>query len=240
MSGSAARKTDASYRDDLGIIVGGASILARVGVRIFSRVTVEGTFDRLPRAGPLIIAVNHVSNADGAVVAGWFQSRLGRRIHWLGKREMVEWPILGWFVRQLSVHPIDRGAGDLDAFRTALRVLEEGHVLLTFPEGTRSANGVLGEGKEGLASLALRTNAPIVPIGLAGTRRLWPKGGKPRFGAHVTMRVGEPFTLAEALPAGLDRRTAKGAATELVMRRIAALLPADQRGRHGADTDTDS
>ncbi len=71
-------------------------------------------------------------------------------------------------------------------------------------------SGVLGEGKDGLASLALRANAPIVPIGLTGTRRLWPKGGKPRFGAHVTMNVGEPFMLGDELPPdsidGLPRR----------------------------------
>jgi len=225
-------RVDASYRDDIDIVVRGSSILARVAVRLLARVSVEGSFDNLPRNGPLIVAVNHVSNADGAIVAGWFEPRLGRRIHWLGKREMVEWPVFGWFVRRLSVHPIDRGAGDIGAFRTALRILEDGHVLLAFPEGTRSASGVLGEGKEGVASIALRVNAPIVPIGLAGTRRLWPKGGKPRFGAHVTMNVGEPFLLAEELPAGLDRRSAKAAATELVMGRIADLLPPAQRGRH--------
>jgi 1-acyl-sn-glycerol-3-phosphate acyltransferase len=226
-------RTDASYRDDVDLIVGGASIVARIGVRVFARVTVEGRWDTLPRTGPLIVAVNHVSNADAVVVDGWFQPRLGRRIHWLGKREMVEWPVLGWFVRRLSVHPIDRGAGDIEAFRTALRVLEDGHVLLAFPEGTRSANGVLGEGKDGVASLALRVDAPIVPIGLAGTRRLWPRGGKPRFGSHVTMRVGTPFQLSAELPAGLDRRAAKAAGTELIMQRIAALLPPEQRGRHG-------
>jgi 1-acyl-sn-glycerol-3-phosphate acyltransferase len=227
-----ARPTTPALRDDIDLIVGGASILARIGVRIFSSVNVEGRWDRLPRTGPLIVAVNHVSNADAVVVDGWFQPRLGRRIHWLGKREMVEWPILGWFVRRLSVHPIDRGTGDIDAFRTALRVLEDGHVLLAFPEGTRSASGVLGEGKEGVASLALRAAAPIVPIGLAGTRRLWPRGGKPRFGSHVTMRVGDPFSLAEELPTGIDRRAAKAAGTELIMRRIAALLPPEQRGRY--------
>jgi 1-acyl-sn-glycerol-3-phosphate acyltransferase len=224
---------EVSLRDDIDVIVGGASILARIGIRIFSRVTINGRWDRLPRHGPLIVAVNHVSNADAVVVDGWFQPRLGRRIHWLGKREMVEWPVLGWFVRRLSVHPIDRGAGDIDAFRTALRVLEDGHVLLAFPEGTRSASGVLGEGKEGVASLALRADAPIVPIGLAGTRRLWPRGGKPRFGSHVTMRVGDPFRLAAELPPGIDRRAAKAAGTELIMGRIAELLPPEQRGRYG-------
>jgi 1-acyl-sn-glycerol-3-phosphate acyltransferase len=234
MSGAA---LDASYRDDIDVIVGGSTILARIGVRLFARVTVAGSFEGLPRAGPLIVAVNHVSNADGAIVAGWFQPRLGRRIHWLGKREMVEWPIFGWFVRRLSVHPIERGASDIGAFRTALRILEDGHVLLAFPEGTRSASGVLGEGREGVASLALRTGSPIVPIGLAGTRRLWPKGGKPRFGAHVTMTVGQMFRLADELPADLDRRRAKAAATDLVMRRIAALLPPGQRGLHGPDID---
>ncbi len=84
--------------------------------------------------------------------------------------------------------------------------------------------------------LALRTGSPIVPIGVADSDRVWPRGQKlprPRPGARVTVRIGLPFRLAEELPEGLSRKEAKGAATELIMRRIAALLPARQRGAYG-------
>ena len=89
-----------------------------------------------------------------------------------------------------------------------------------------------------MAVLALRTGAPIVPIGIGGSNGVWPRGQKlPHPGGRVTVRVGRPFRLADELPPGTDRRTAKGLATDIIMRRIAELLPARQRGVYGASPD---
>jgi 1-acyl-sn-glycerol-3-phosphate acyltransferase len=154
----------------------------------------------------------------------------------LGKKEMFDWPVIGYIARNGGVHPVDRGGADVEAFRLAQRILEEGHVLLIFPEGTRSRDGRLQRARDGLAMLALRTNAPIVPIGVSDSDRVWPRGQKlprPRPGSRVTVRIGSPFRLADELPAGVDRKTAKGLATDLIMRRIAALLPPRQRGPYG-------
>ena len=116
---------------------------------------------------------------------------------------MFDWPVVGWMARNGGVVPVDRGAADVEAFRLAQRVLAAGHVLMVFPEGTRSPTGELQRPKDGLAMLALRTNATIVPIGVSNTDRVWPKGrGLPRIGGHATMRVGEPFRLADELPRG--------------------------------------
>jgi 1-acyl-sn-glycerol-3-phosphate acyltransferase len=207
---------------------------ARTIARSIARVRVEGAIDEIPHEGPVILAANHISNADAVILGAWLTKRLGRRIHWLGKKEMFDWPIVGWVFRNGGVHPVDRGAADVDAFRTAERVLNEGHVLMIFPEGTRSPTGELQKPKDGLAMLALRTGAPIVPIGIADTDRVWPKGRLlPRPGGHATMRVGRPFRPADELPEGLDRRSAKAAATDLIMRRIAAELPPRHRGVYG-------
>ncbi len=207
---------------------------ARTIARSITRVRVEGALDEIPKEGPVILAANHVSNGDAVILGAWLTKRLGRRIHWLGKKEMFDWPIVGWVFRNGGVHPVDRGAADVDAFRLAERVLDEGHVLMIFPEGTRSPTGELQKPKDGLAMLALRTGAPIIPIGIADTDRVWPKGRLlPRPGGHATMRVGRPFRPADELPEGLDRKAAKAAATDLIMRRIAAELPPRQRGIYG-------
>src|SRR5438874_1625123 len=87
---------------------------------------------RARRSGPLIIAANHLSNADGIMVGGWLTPALGRRIHWLGKREFTEFPIVGRMARAGSVHPVDRDTADIEAFRLAQRILDEGHVLVVF------------------------------------------------------------------------------------------------------------
>src|SRR4029077_14274557 len=106
---------------------------------------------------------------------------------------------------------------------------------------------------DGVAVLALRTGAPIVPLAIAGSNREWPQGQTlphpgghvpargggpahpaPHAGGRVTARVGPPPPPADELPPGTDRRTAKPLVTRMIMERIAALLPASQRGVYGA------
>ena len=129
---------------------------------------------------------------------------------------------------------------DVEAFRLATRILEAGYVLLVFPEGTRSPTGELQEAKDGLAMLAMRTDAAIVPIGINNSDAVWPKGRKlplpfPR--RTVTVRIGEPFRVADVVPAGADRRAAKTLATTAIMGRIAALLDPRHRGVYAAAVD---
>ncbi|HEX7950300.1 MAG TPA: lysophospholipid acyltransferase family protein [Candidatus Limnocylindrales bacterium] len=206
----------------------------RIWARAMSRIAIEGAVDEIPRDGPLIIAANHASNFDAPAVGAWLIPRLGRRIHWLGKRELFSWPIVGWVAANGGVHPVDRDSADVEAFRLATRILEGGHVLFVFPEGTRSPDGALQEARDGVALLALRSGAPIVPIGIGGSNRVWPKGQRfPHPGGHVVIRVGRPFRPLDELPPGTDRKTAKGLVTRMIMERIAALLPAGQRGVYG-------
>jgi 1-acyl-sn-glycerol-3-phosphate acyltransferase len=201
----------------------------RIFGRAMSRIKLEGAIDEIPREGPVILAANHASNLDGVILGAWLIPKLGRRIHWLGKKELFDWPIVGWAAANGGVHPVDRGAADVEAFRLAQRILDEGNILFVFPEGTRSPDA-----RDGLAALALRTGAPIVPIGIAGSHEVWPRGQKlPHPGGRVTVRVGRPFRPAEEIPSGTDRRAAKGLVTRLIMERIAALLPPPQRGVYG-------
>ncbi len=133
-----------------------------------TRVSVEGAIDEIPREGPVILAANHASNLDAVVLGAWLIPKLGRRIHWLGKKELFDWPVVGWAAAHGGVHPVDRGSADVEAFRLAKRILDEGNMLFVFPEGTRSPDGALQEARDGVALLALRTGAPIVPVGIAG------------------------------------------------------------------------
>lgn len=179
----------------------------------------------------MLLVSNHASNADGMLVIAFIVPALGRPIGWLGKEEALRWPFFGWAMRQNGVIGIRRGAGDLEAFKTARQVLDRGDVLMIFPEGTRSPDGRLQEAKEGATLFAVRTGAPIVPVGIAGSSRFWRKGTLiPRIGRRLTVRVGKPFTLK--LAAGGNRREAMRGATAELMRHIAELLPEDQRGAY--------
>lgn len=229
------RVLEAAYRLDNAqtMFVRMVALVSRIGSRAFARIRVEG-LEHIPASGPVILAINHVSNADPVVTGAWITPALRRRrIHWLGKRELFDWPLFGWVAAHGGVHPVNRDAADVEAFRLATRILEHGYVLLAFPEGTRSPTGALQEAKDGLAMLALRTGAAIVPIGVNNSDAVWRKGQKlpspfPR--RTITVRIGEPFRIAEVLPPDTDRKAAKGLATRAIMTRIAALLDPRHRG----------
>jgi 1-acyl-sn-glycerol-3-phosphate acyltransferase len=229
------RVLEAAHRldNDQTLLVRMVALVSRIGARLFARVRVEG-LEHIPRSGAVILAANHISNADPVVAGAWITPALrNRRIHWLGKRELFAWPVFGWVAAHGGVHPVDRGTADVDAFRLATRILERGYVLLAFPEGTRSPTGELAEAKDGLAMLAMRTGAAIVPIGINNSDAVWRKGQKlpspfPR--RTITVRIGEPFTIADVIPADADRKAAKRLATDAIMTRIAALLEPRHRG----------
>jgi 1-acyl-sn-glycerol-3-phosphate acyltransferase len=224
-------------RNDITPLIRAIAFATRAISRSYTRVRIEGGTDAIPREGPVILASNHISNADAVLIGAFLTPRLGRRIHWLGKKEMFDWPVVGFIARNGGIIPVDRGAADVEAFRVARRVLDAGSVLMVFPEGTRSPTGELQTPKDGLAMLALRTNATIVPIGISNTDRIWPKGRPiPLPGKHATMRIGEPFRVGDLLPPELDRKAAKSLATTLIMRRIAALLDPRHRGPYDGDS----
>ena len=208
-------------------------LVCRILANLVMHVEVQG-MDRVPRTGAVILAANHISSADAVVIGAWLTMALrDRRIHWLGKKELFDIPIFGWIVASGGVHPVDRDAADVEAYRLASRILDAGYVLLVFPEGTRSPTGALQEAKDGVAMLAMRSGAQIIPIGVNNADAVWRKGKRlpspfPR--KTMTVRIGEPFTTADVVPEGVDRRAAKSVATTAIMGRIAELLDPRHRG----------
>lgn len=147
--------------------------------------------EHIPHAGtPLILAANHRHGLDPFVLARAVPPQSGRYVQFMAKQELFV-PPLGTILRLGGSFPVDRSAKDVGSVRTALRVLEAGGTLGIFPEGTRSGGQMHG----GVALLALKGRAPVVPVGI------WHEG--PRW----VVRVGEalPHTLgAKALLAELE------------------------------------
>lgn len=212
------------------LLMRSAAALARLLLRLGARVHVEG-LDDLPRAGPLIVVVNHISNADPPLVVGWLTPALGRQMHILAKQALFVGPLAVLF-RALGASPVRSGGSDMDAYRVARAVIERGDVLCIFPEGTRSATGVMGEPKPGVAMLSTRSGAPVLPVGISGSDYFLGRGKRlPRLRAPITVRVGRPFTLA--LDPSLPRRQALQSASDELMSRIAELVDERHRGRFG-------
>lgn len=93
-------------------------------------------------------------------------------------------PVLGWLLKKAGVFAVARGKSDVGAIKRALKCLKEGEKLLMFPEGTRSKDGDMGEGKTGAAMLALRTGVPIVPIYIPAKKNWF---------CRTPVVFGEPF-----------------------------------------------
>lgn len=174
----------------------------------------------IPRQGPVLLAGNHTGFLDGPLV----YALSPRSATFLAKSELFVGPLaraLGW----LGQIPVHRGRPDRTALRTGLAVLEGGGALGVFPEGTRGA-GTLEQVSDGLAYLALRSGAPVVPLAVLGTAEAMPKGSRlPRFRAPLTLVFGPPITVTADGPPRA-RRTVRHAAEELRLALVAHLLEA--------------
>lgn len=202
--------------------------LTRIYVRKFEVVGKEN----IPPEGPVVLASNHLNNADPPLIALAIRPRYPT---YMAKREMIRWPILGPAFRTFGAFPVRRGEADRSAMRAATEIVNAGALLVMFPEGTRSRTGGLGRGHPGTALVALRTGAPVLPVAVTGTQGIgWPWIFlKPKSIKHVRVVIGKPFHLP-AVERVNSETTAQ--ATDLIMRHIAALLPPEYRGAYADAT----
>jgi 1-acyl-sn-glycerol-3-phosphate acyltransferase len=178
----------------------------------------------LPARGPYLIVANHISWYDPPAI----EFALGVAIRYMAKQEVFRAPIVGGVLHAIGNFPVRRGEADRGALETALRVLAAGEPVGYFPEGTRSRDGTLRRAKPGIAFLARRSGAPIVPVAIRGT----PKAGFPVLPrADIVVRVGAPFALTDLGVTGDDQAVA-----DAIMRRVADLLPEPMRGAYGTYT----
>ena len=119
--------------------------------------------------GAALLCPNHTGLSDPLFVV--FAMGLKNRPQVMAKAEFMRTPVLGWLLKQAGVFAVERGKSDVGAIKRAMKALKSGDKLLIFPEGTRSKDGELGEGKTGAAMLAVRTGAPIIPIYVPAKKR---------------------------------------------------------------------
>lgn len=147
------------------------------------RVKTEGK-DNVPSEGGVIFAVNHRSNFDPVIAA----MTCPRRMTFMAKAELFKNPVFGWFLKTVGAFPIHRGKGDISAIKCAFSILKDGKAMLIFPEGTRVRNGKTSKAQPGVAMIAHRTAAPVVPVCISGDYKWLHK---------ITVSYGKPITLEE-------------------------------------------
>lgn len=159
--------------------------------------------ERVPREGAVIFAPVHFSYLDPPLIA----CSTKRCTTFMAKRELFVGP-LGWLIHSLGAFPVDRGSGDIEAIRLALKLLEEKRALLMFPEGTRGDGQTMGTLTQGVTMLAKKSGAKVVPIGINGTQIVWPRGQKKLRRHRIVSVFGEPFTYEDVV-ASVGQREAK-------------------------------
>ena len=184
--------------------------------KIFGKVDITG-MDNVPPYGPLIVVVNHLSYNDPPLIA----SMLTRPLDFLGKKELFSSSFIGFLMQNLRVYPINRSAG-AEAMNVAMRLLDRDHALAIFPEGQRSPTGTLQLAKPGAAYLALKSQAPILPIAVYGTEKYPPWRMLFPF-RKLHINIGEPFSLP--VIEGTYNRGVITGASNLIMMRLTDLLP---------------
>jgi 1-acyl-sn-glycerol-3-phosphate acyltransferase len=180
----------------------------------------------LPADGPVLVVANHQSYLDPPLVGCAMKSR---QFDFLARAGLFSKPLLGPLIVALHSVPVKESGGDPASIKEILRRLEQGRVVLVFPEGTRTTDGTIGEFKRGVAVILRRSRCPVLPVGIAGARESWPRGGRPRLlSGPVVVQVGEPIPHDELLADGPD------AALLRLHRAVTALREQGERLRAGA------
>ena len=162
-------------------------IILRGLISLLYGLRIEGA-EHVPQTGGAIIAANHVTMVDPVPVA----LAIRRPIHFMAKAELFQSSIMNWFFRSLHAFPVKRGLADREAIRKALAVVNEGHLLGIFPEGTRNPNAEeLLPLQGGTALIAVKTGVPVVPVVVKGVSPL-------RFRKPITVQIGKPMYFGEA------------------------------------------
>lgn len=209
-------------------------LMRGIGFNLLVNVTVIDA-DRVPDEGPLLVVMNHLAAIDPFVVVGAVRNRY---IVPMSKVENTQHPIIGLMAKAWGAYPVRRGEVDRQAIATTLELMRQGRAVLIAPEGTRSP--ALQEAKHGMAYLATKGDAIVLPVGIEGTDRF--PGTLLRLRrTPITLRFGVPFRFKTSGNTRIPRDELHLMKQE-AMYQLAALIPEHRRGVYAdlskATTDT--
>ena len=155
-------------------------------LHVYLRGRVYGA-EQVPQEGPLVVVSNHASDFDPPILS----CCMGRPVAFMAKEELFRIPVLKQGIELYGAYPVKRGAADRSAIRSALNCLLEGWAVGLFLQGTRTADARIPEPKLGAALIAAKAKAPLLPVSLWGTERIFKKGSPVPRPVPVTVRIGQ-------------------------------------------------
>lgn len=165
----------------------GASLSRGIAKTFFSYRVIGA--ENIIEQGPAILACNHASFLDPPLAGVACQ----RAIHYLARKSLLEWPVMGPLMPEWNVIPVDPKNAERSALMGIIRVIRSGGAALIFPEGTRTKDGHLQPAQPGIGMIVAKTGAPVVPMRIFGSFEAFPRDRKtPRF-VPITVVVGKPL-----------------------------------------------
>ena len=165
-------------------------IIARPLLKSLFRFQVFGA-GSVPSTGGVLLMSNHASYVDPVFMG----AAVDRNLYYMARSTLFRPGLIGWFLLNMNAFPVHLGVLDRRAVRRALQLLEDGNLLLIFPEGTRSVDGTLGKPQAGVGLIAYKTTASVVPVFLSGTHKALPRGAKMLKLAKIMVSFGSPIDM---------------------------------------------
>ena len=161
---------------------------------ILYRVNIKGQ-DKIPRKGKYLICSNHISYLDSVLIGAY----LPRFTYFMAKRELFTFSLISNLVTFYNAFPINRAIIDRATFNTALNILKNENILCLFPEGTRSVDGKIGEGKKGIGLISFLSGAPVIPMVIVGSNKIIQKPHKRIFFPKIKIAIGDTIDTARII-----------------------------------------
>ncbi len=181
-----AQKLKYSHNKIYRIIYGMIQYFLRGIFRSLYRVTIINRH-KIPKQGRFIMCCNHLSYVDPVIIASYSP----RYTYFMAKKELFSVSFLSNLVTYLNAFPLNRDAMDRKSFKISLKVLKNNNILGLFPEGSRSKDGTVGEGKKGMGLISILSDAPIIPIAISGSNKIIQKPHKRAYFPKIKIIIGD-------------------------------------------------
>ena len=197
----------------------------------YAKFDIDGV-DNIPATGPAIIVGNHRSYFDPMAMAVTI-ARTDRTVRFLGKKEVFDAPIVGQIAAAMGGIRVDRGTGSDEPLKAAAEALEHGDMVAVMPQGTIPRGKAFFDpklkGRWGAARLAAMTGAPVIPVGLWGTEKVWPRSAR----LPNVLNIVDPPTITIRVGSAVPlKHQSADADTKRIMKALMDLLPPESRVKH--------
>ncbi len=226
-------KTDVKYNISFWTKISRAIVrfLMRNAYRLLVRVHISG-WENLPENNAFIVAFNHVSYFEPPLLMSFWKPAPEA----IGAEYLFKHPVFKFLAMSYKAIPVNRGQYDRKVLEICIDILDSGKTLLIAPEGTRSRVKGMNQANPGISYIVDKTNVPVVPVACIGTTSDMLKKALKLKRPIIEVKIGNPIYLPDVEGKGQERRNSRQSNADLVMIKIAELLPEEYHGYYANKT----